>query len=485
MKLSNALIMLVLLAFGLAYYWAYERPINQANELSSGPVQVLEADKINLVSFQRKDEYFAIKKADKPDRLGNHWVLMDPPGAPTDAKAVEKLLLAANSLKISARIPAADKKDDMQNYGLNPPELTVILSSGKSEKKLNFGALNFISGRRYMEISGDDNLYLIDGLTHRAFDLLPGAIRQTTPYVLPKAEVKEVIVTPFGRPATQFVKEATGNWKFYSPQGEVIADASVVEDAIRALGSFQVEKFMDIAMEKKAVFNLEPADFAIEFRFTDAKQSALRFLFGAVKRPKVLEKMENKEKLDLSKIEYETDYYTKLESEPWVYKMSSPLQQAFTKEAREYLLHKAFADLDPTQLGRLDVVSPQGALNFKLDSAGIWSVADADKKVNSQAINYFLDQLKTLQVMFYLPTDMKEKIETPAFTIECAQKGGAEYWRLVIGGQVQKQEGNVSPQDIPPYYVFVHSPKTGDVYGIVDALQLGTLVRENSYFFNK
>ena len=479
MNLSKAALMLLVVILGIAYYWRYEIPVSQEATGEAAPLALLAKEEVKLISFQRKDGYFAIEKKDQPDRLQSYWAAMDPADALVDEQVVNKLLEAVTPLKIGAKISAAEKKDEERAYGLNPAELVVTFSSSSGEKRLKFGDLNLISGRRYLEIEGDDNLYLIDSLRYREFDLLPGQIRQTRPYFFNSAEVSEIIVTPFGRASQQFVKEKDGNWTLFSSAGAVLPDADIVAEALKDLTEFQVSKFMDIGLEQKSVYGLEPADYVVEVRFVEQKSKPLRFLFGVIKRPKVIDKMRKKEIVDMQNIEYETDYYTKLEQEPWIYKMSNPLFRAFTKEPKEYLIKEAFRSLPSSGPLQLSWKKDNQELHLERRADGQWLAKNHELVINSGAVESYLETVRKTALMSYLPREMPDKAAPEKFSLEIrASETEAGYWRIAIGQNLERPDGNVGVYDQPPYYAQVQAPRVGVVSAIIAAEQADSIMKD-------
>ncbi|MCD8299747.1 MAG: DUF4340 domain-containing protein [Clostridiales bacterium] len=88
------------------------------------------------------------------------WVYSGDPEMETDADTIDTFLGEMGSVSANSVIEGVD---DISEYGIDDPAqvFTVDFSDG-SEEVFTFGAVNEIIGGYYLQVSGDDNVYLVN-----------------------------------------------------------------------------------------------------------------------------------------------------------------------------------------------------------------------------------------------------------------------------------------------------------------------------------
>lgn len=93
--------------------------------------------------------------------VNESWVYDEDNNYPLKQESVASMADAVS--KIEAVETVKDVSDDMSQYGLREPSLTVKATfSDGNEKTFTFGAVNTFNECQYLTISGDENLYMIN-----------------------------------------------------------------------------------------------------------------------------------------------------------------------------------------------------------------------------------------------------------------------------------------------------------------------------------
>ena len=510
-KTHKLIFLLVVLVIGVAYigydkgFWVCGNKTKVIQAGTQNPLDI-KPDKVFFLSIKNKGGSFSVERVNKYSEkvattgffntINPQWTLMDPEGAVANQNLISDLIDKLASMQIHGVISkqeqdsnsdAASGTDGLKNYGFDNPELTIIVSD-TTEHVLEFGELNFISGRRYFRRKGDDNIYLVDSALFNDFDLLVGQVRESTPYQVDINNVTEIVATvPFVKTLIRLVKESDGEW-YVEPNGETsnrfIADKEVVERVLTSTLNFTVNMFVDQAMGEKEfqLLNLSPADLAIEVAVasgTDSeKQTTIKLpkiLFGRAVIAQYGDEIEifdpqfGKKEGDLQKA-----YFTKLESTPHVYKLSSMAYRALTGDGEVFRDRKPLRKIERYTIRDVEILSPDSRIYSKDDRA--W----ADMRIEA-----LLKMILDFQVITYLENDIE------CISNEAANKNSAEiilYGRdkakiasFAIKGQVGS--GNAVVSDDAPRYVAIQiGDNAKPRYAIAGAHDAREIM---SYTFNK
>ncbi len=76
--------------------------------------------------------------------------------------ATNSLLKAISNLQAEVTIPPEQVTADNSAYGFNPPPLSVVLDYASAKQTLYFGELHSLSSRRYLRITKNDSVFLVN-----------------------------------------------------------------------------------------------------------------------------------------------------------------------------------------------------------------------------------------------------------------------------------------------------------------------------------
>ncbi|MDR2337641.1 MAG: DUF4340 domain-containing protein [Deltaproteobacteria bacterium] len=503
MKIYRILLLLIILLVCGGYIYQTEFKNQKQIKIAGtelpeiNPLQI-NSEKVFFLGFKNKNESFAIelnfeKGADQQipdsfDKVGifntiqPKWVLMSPAGAVVNVQQVNKIINLLGELRIRGVIHQNEQAADLADYGLAQPHLVFNISDGK-ERSLEFGDLNFLSGHRYLRIKGDSNVYLVDNFVFNDLDLVAGQVRSSKPYEIDLEQLSEVLIQPFGKPALQFVKAEDDEWFVFAEGGKFLADKELVEKNFNTILNWTVERFLDKGMTELRFLGLAPAELVVELTIKGAIKGAIQGEGGKevttgqgraknIKLPKILfgqtvvanygDEMEiwqpefGKKEEDLQKV-----YFSKLETSPFVYKLSGAIYQSFLGAADYFKDRKPFRKLDVSKIDSVKLVS-LGQEKILTKQNGSFD-SDLSKILNLQVIAYNS-----------LGTSPAQNKDSASLEIKIIENSG-QISSLVIRGEVLKNKDvktktSKAQADKPPCFATIRVQDGKETMAIISSV---------------
>ena len=111
------------------------------------------SDDVTGISYEYSGRNTGITKTD------DTWSCNADPTVQIDADKMKTMLSSLGSMTADSTV---ENPEDVSEYGIDQPTQQVTLNfSDGSEKTLTFGTENEIVGGTYVQVSGDDNVYLV------------------------------------------------------------------------------------------------------------------------------------------------------------------------------------------------------------------------------------------------------------------------------------------------------------------------------------
>ena len=111
------------------------------------------SDDVTGISYEYSGETLEFTKTD------DTWSCNADPTVQIDADKMKTMLSSLGSMTADSTV---ENPEDVSEYGIDQPTQQVTLNfSDGSEKTLTFGTENEIVGGTYVQVSGDDNVYLV------------------------------------------------------------------------------------------------------------------------------------------------------------------------------------------------------------------------------------------------------------------------------------------------------------------------------------
>ena len=161
MRKKQFVILIIILAAAIAAVFGM-RAANEKKEKAEAEKQKeetvyacrFESEDVTEFSYQYEGATLEFKKSD------DAWISENDEKLDLDEDQITTMLSTLSSITADSTIPDVE---DLSEYGLDEPVQTLNLSfADGTTKELIFGMENEIVGGRYVKVSGDDNVYLVD-----------------------------------------------------------------------------------------------------------------------------------------------------------------------------------------------------------------------------------------------------------------------------------------------------------------------------------
>lgn len=111
------------------------------------------SEDVTGIAYEKDGEWLAFMKND------DTWSCETDTAAAIDSDKMKTMLSSLGSMTADNTV---ESPTDIAQYGLDAPSMQAVITfSDGSEKTLTFGSTNAILGGTYVQISDDDNVYLV------------------------------------------------------------------------------------------------------------------------------------------------------------------------------------------------------------------------------------------------------------------------------------------------------------------------------------
>jgi len=157
MKLRNTLILLLIAAGLYAYMRFYEskQPTTQEAEDNATHVVQAEDDKIDGITINNNETKIELRKRN------NQWQMDAPVKDRADDGMVTQLLSTVETLQKDTSLKAEGDKDEVRDFGLVKPSVTLQLLGQDAPPEILFGKDTAIEGKEYIRLANSNDVYVV------------------------------------------------------------------------------------------------------------------------------------------------------------------------------------------------------------------------------------------------------------------------------------------------------------------------------------
>lgn len=208
------------------------------------------------------------------------WALADLPSAKLDTVQIEGILTTLKGLTLSGPIPDSEVGNDFSTFGLNAPELTLVIQTKDGAKQeIAFGKkYEFLMGR-YAKVSGQGGLFIADESAFPSLNKSRLDIRSRQPISFKTTDVREATLeTSLGKVA--FTQPAVGEWKVLTPSPRDGSNRDI-EQLFSDVRGLVAEEFIDGGQNRLGEYGLDKPATTVTVKLRDGlKESSYRVLVG-------------------------------------------------------------------------------------------------------------------------------------------------------------------------------------------------------------
>lgn len=250
---------LAVVALG-AFVWFYERKLPGSDERAKQEKKLFDwtKDDVTAVAIDRSGQEVALERVQPPkakkaaataagtENAGAEappaeWRMTRPMRAAADGLAVSGLVESLAGLTKERTLEHPDKKA----LGLDHPQATVRLKTGKGETVLTFGAKVPTSGEVMAAVGGDPDAYAVPDTILQTLERDPGEWRDKQIFHGDREAIDRISLSGPGG-GVVLARRADGFWIESPPAERDRADRDLVETLLADLTGLRADRFVDL-----------------------------------------------------------------------------------------------------------------------------------------------------------------------------------------------------------------------------------------------
>ena len=492
MNVRKSLLMALLLGAGGFYVWRYDHELvlpggghvsDKTEKFLLPDLKLSEITRIGVIRADGSWNILRVSAAPPPqDPFGTpvQWELKKPKGAPVEPQKIETLARSLASLSIRNTLEKHEIVADESVYGLTPPAVVLQLEGKFGKRIVSLGEKHPISGRRYVQIDGDERLYLTEDSIYSLLDVPAESFRQAQVLAFDPKTVKKIIAIRDQGDTLALESNEHGGWKLTSGAGTIEADAAQIQTALTQLSRAKVKRFIDDTPETLAFFGLTRPKLLVSLVFEEPKESESATVSTTEAAPSPTattdtattddepdyfprNKSNGRVVIQIGEgintdallpptptegdaapaVRSKASYFGKLGGVHTIFEFGRSYFSDFLQPADHFRTKAPFRSLKPDSLGqiRLKFGGEQKAeVTLARSSESGWAVSLPDgssRPVSVEELARFLDAVRRLRVVTY--TTLPDKLEStglqdPELEIELLQRNPESRYTVRIGG---------------------------------------------------
>lgn len=420
MSLKKTIVLAILLAGAILYYYQVTVPRERANELEQLVLHGVNGDELVSIKVESPKEIFTLTNSNpkpvsdskssggdsdaaKPTSMSESWRFEGAEFSALDKTSVNSVIGALSALKYKDEIPQSELGQDLSVFGLQQPEFVYSVEHPSIGKvQLKFGKVNEYVKERYMQIGASGKVYMVPDSVASSLKKSSVDLRDKNPITFADKDVAEISVK--SKESTFRVGSQDGLiWDLLAPVSARASDQAV-QGLLRTLRNFRVAEFIDNEPFDSAKYGLNAPILEVALTFNEAsKRKPLVVRVGSIN---IGEGAQAKQ-----------DFYFSIGEGKTVFRLMGPNPVTALARPVEDLRERKLAAFPIEQVQRLVVTAEGAEVNLERSKDGQWSVDQ--KRGDRVFIEEYLKSVSGLQAtQFYKEGQPINDIPKPQLEIK-------------------------------------------------------------------
>jgi hypothetical protein len=244
-KNTFAWVLLAAALFGFIFFFQ-----RHTHKPAPGPMRVLPNLKAALVTSVQVRPAGVGQLQIRVERTNQTWRLVEPVDYPAQTRNIEQLIAFLERLTPAVYMNAAEVRSRPsadEEYGFATPQASLFVQEGSLRSQLLVGARTAPGDQVFLQVVGDQGVYVIDAELLKFLPRSADDWRDTTLVEMDPVALDRIAVTNNGK-AFVLQREATNHlWQMIWPLGQsraARADNNRIEDSLRTLLALHIEQFV-------------------------------------------------------------------------------------------------------------------------------------------------------------------------------------------------------------------------------------------------
>jgi len=413
MRFKGTAFLAVALVGIVSYYFLIDLPSekqkNKEKDLAE-KVILFDSENVKGISFTKGEVNIVLKRLSREE-----WEMTNPVNAKGDALVISDFLSFLKNLNFTRVVEESPK--DLTPFGLDTPDLKIILSMNNGETKgIQVGDNHPMGNKVYLSrLNG--NRILTAGVTKNRLDRKVKDLRDKTILDFETPEITKIEFIRNGE--TLNLKKNKESWQVLEKKITAKGNETEVTNLLNTIQAAQIEQFVEEKPEQLTSYGLNNAKLTVKLT-TSKPNEPLTLQIG---------------------VKSEHGFYAKTLAKKNIFTVSKSLFDTLNNRKFVSFLNKSLVDFNDDDLTKVTLRMDDSAVDLirnKKDPQK-WSMIQPVKmKANTATINSLLFDLKSSRIVEFITIHAKNfkmfNFEQPEKEISLTYKNG-KTWALKLGKQ--------------------------------------------------
>jgi len=400
------------------YYFLIDLPSEKRKKEEkdrSEKVILFDSENVKAISFIKGENTIKLK------RLGiDEWQMTAPVNANGDAPAVSAFLSFLNNLNFTRVVEESPK--DLTPFGLDTPDLKIILSMNNGETKgVRVGDDHPMGNKVYLARLNESRV-LAAGVTKNRLDRKVHDLRDKTILDFKTPQITKIEFIRNGK--TLSLKKNEESWEV--SEGKIAAKGNETEitNLLSTIQAAQIEQFVEEKPEQLTSYGLNNSKLTVKLTTSKASEPLVLLIGG----------------------KNEHGFYAKTLPKKNVFTINQSLFDTLNNRKLVDFFNKSLVDFNDDDLAKVTLRMDDGSVDLIRDEKDFqkWTmVKPVHMKANTATINSLLFDLKNVRIVEFITTHTKNSkkfnFEQPEKEINLTFKNG-KTWTLKLGNQTSSPD---------------------------------------------
>ena len=400
------------------YYFLIDLPSEKRKKEEkdrSEKVILFDPENVKAISFIKGENTITLKL------LGaDEWQVTAPIDAKGDAPAVSAFLSFLKNLNFIRVVEESPK--DLTPFGLDTPDLKIILSMNNGETKgVRVGDDHPMGNKVYLARLNESRVLAV-GVTKNRLDRKVHDLRDKTILDFKTPQITKIEFIRNGK--TLSLKKNEESWEV--SEGKIAAKGNETEitNLLNTIQAAQIEQFVEEKPEQLTSYGLNNSKLTVKLTTSKASEPLVLLIGG----------------------KNEHGFYAKTLPKKNVFTINQSLFDTLNNRKLVDFFNKSLVDFNDDDLAKVTLLMDDDSVDLIRDEKDLqkWTmVKPVNMKANTATINSLLFDLKNVRIVEFITTHTKNSktfnFEQPEKEINLTFKNG-KTWALKLGNQTSSQD---------------------------------------------
>lgn len=399
-----------------------------------------------------------------PMLLRSEWVLREPLYAPVKNEKIQELVNLVFNIS-GEMVPEGEfQKDRLEEYGLLPPAIVLILDFEGKKEVFSLGSVNQVTERFFIMKEGEETFYLTHGSIIKKIQEILADIRSEQVLKFDSSKIKQLDVLrgdSFYRLFTT-CSEVGNNWSITSDGIEMRADSDLVTRELKELTEIRVSKIYDNPLDILQFTGLANPILIFKVLFKGDSDAAACSINENAKDIELIFQIGKgvSAKSELGKAKLQGSLYLKINGENVIYEIDKGTFGDWLQSVDHFRDKTPFSEFDAHKFSKVELLFPEKKCANLVELAKVKDAPLIVEKFKNLRFDMFVQKDEFKNYTMITGTKIAFKSESSCYL-------GYEE----IGNLEQSLEPSLDKKEVVAKFVRLFKCGEPEIYGILSREQ--------------